>query len=240
MTTLALEVKDLSVAYGGVRAVRRISLELRPGELVALIGSNGAGKTSCLGAIMGLVPAQVGSISFLGEDLRQQATHQRVRKGLTLVPEGRGILTRMTVRENLQIGRVAVPDGAAASVAWDVDRMLEQFPRLAERATQVAGTLSGGEQQMLALARALMSRPKVLLLDEPSMGLSPKMVDAIFEVIKKVSKEGMTMLLVEQNAALALEVADRGYVMESGVITLHGQARDLVSDERVRQSYLGE
>lgn len=240
MTDVALEVKDLSVAYGGVRAVRRVSLKLLKGELVTLIGSNGAGKTSCLGAIMGMVPAKVESVLFLGEDVTQSPTHQRVRKGLTLVPEGRGILTRMTVRENLQIGGAASGQSRAPSTNTDLERMLEQFPRLAERVHQVAGTLSGGEQQMLALARALMAKPKVLLLDEPSMGLSPKMGDAIFDVIKKVSRAGITILLVEQNAALALEIADRGYVMDSGVITLHGQARDLAGDERVRRSYLGD
>jgi branched-chain amino acid transport system ATP-binding protein len=236
--SVALEIRDLSVAYGGVRAVRRASLQVSEGEVVALIGSNGAGKSSTLGAIMGLVPSYGAGVRFFGASLENEPTHRRVRRGLTLVPEGRGILTRMSVLENLQVGAGSQSPGREAEE--HLQRMLAMFPRLAERTAQIAGTLSGGEQQMLALARALMSRPKVLLLDEPSMGLSPKMVDAIFDVIRRIAIERMTILLVEQNAGLALEIADRGYVMESGVITLHGQADDLAADARVRESYLGE
>lgn len=237
--TLALEVNDLSVSYDGVKAVRRISLHVKTGELVALIGSNGAGKTSTLGAIMGITPSTQGSVRLFGQEIGNLKAHARVRQGIALVPEGRGILTRMTVTENLQLG--GYPAGSSPSqIEADIERMFTSFPRLKERANQMAGTMSGGEQQMLAVARALMSHPKVLLLDEPSMGLSPVMVEVIFSVVEKVSESGVTVLLVEQNAALALEMADRGYVMSSGVITLYGDSQALAEDQRVRESYLGE
>jgi branched-chain amino acid transport system ATP-binding protein len=237
--TLALEIRDLSVSYGGVKAVRRISLSLHPGELVSLIGSNGAGKSSCLLGVMGAVQSRQQSLRLFGEEMGHMPTHLRVKSGLALVPEGRGTLSRMTVLENLQVGFVA-GRSTGADAGGALEEVLCLFPRLRERLKQVAGTLSGGEQQMLVLARALISRPRVLLLDEPSMGLSPKMVDVIFDVIRTVSNQGTTILLVEQNAAIALEIADRGYVMESGAITLYGRAPDLAADPRVKQAYLGE
>jgi branched-chain amino acid transport system ATP-binding protein len=235
----ALEVSGLSVSYDGVKAVRKVSLEVSKGELVCLIGSNGAGKTSTMGAVMGVVPSTSASIKLFGEEISHLKPHQRVQKGLTLVPEGRGILTRMTVIENLQIGSYPArskPDQAQK----DIERMFVTFPRLKERAHQLAGTMSGGEQQMLALARALMCHPKVLLLDEPSMGLSPLMVDTIFKVVEDVHKSGVTVVLVEQNAALALDLANRGYVMSSGNITLYGQSGALAADQRVKEAYLGQ
>lgn len=237
--TTALEITDLSVSYDGVRAVRRVSLAVQRGEMVCLIGSNGAGKTSTMGAIMGVVPSTTLSIKLFGEEISHLKSHQRVQQGLSLVPEGRGILTRMTVLENLQIGSHPARS-TPVQVQADIERMFTTFPRLEERAHQLAGTMSGGEQQMLALARALMCHPRVLLLDEPSMGLSPIMVDTIFRVVEQVHQSGVTVLLVEQNAALALDIADRGYVMSSGTITLFGDANALAADQRVKEAYLGE
>lgn len=237
--SIALEVTGLSVAYDGVKAVRSASLTVGVGEMVCLIGSNGAGKTSTMGAIMGVAPSLSGTIKLFDEEIGHLKAHKRVQKGLALVPEGRGILTRMTVMENLQIG--SYPAGSTqAQIQVDIEHMFTLFPRLKERAHQLAGTMSGGEQQMLALSRALMSHPKVLLLDEPSMGLSPLMVDTIFSVIDDVYKSGVTVLLVEQNAALALDLADRGYVMSSGSITLYGAAEALAADARVKEAYLGQ
>ncbi len=237
--TIALEVQDLSVSYDGVNAVRHVSLSVELGEMVCLIGSNGAGKTSTMGAIMGVVPSKTTSIKLFGEEIGHLKAHQRVQRGLSLVPEGRGILTRMTVTENLQIGSYPARS-SPQKVEEDIERMFTIFPRLKERANQMAGTMSGGEQQMLALARALMCHPKVLLLDEPSMGLSPIMVDTIFSVIEDVHQGGVTVVLVEQNAALALDIADRCYVMSSGSLTLYGDAQALAADQRVKEAYLGQ
>ena len=233
-----LEVKGLEVRYGGIRAVKGVDLIVGEGELVCLIGANGAGKTSILKAICGLLPAAAGSVSYSGQPITGVPSFKLVRQGLVLVPEGRGIFGQLSVAENLAMGAFARED--AAEVKRDLEKMLALFPRLAERGTQSAGTLSGGEQQMLALGRALMSKPKLLLLDEPSMGLAPLMVAKIFEVVRRIADEGVTLLLVEQNARMALEAASRGYVMESGVITLEGEAKALLSDPRVREAYLGE
>ena len=233
-----LAVKGLEVRYGGIRAVKGVDLEVGVGELVCLIGANGAGKTSILKAICGLLPAAAGSVSYAGKAITGERSFRLVRDGLVLVPEGRGIFGQLSVAENLAMGAFARND--AAAVRSDLDRMLALFPRLAERSSQSAGTLSGGEQQMLALGRALMSKPRLLLLDEPSMGLAPLMVAKIFEVVRRIASEGVTILLVEQNARMALESASRGYVMESGAITLAGEAKALLADPRVRQAYLGE
>lgn len=233
-----LSVNDVKVAYGGIQAVKGVSLDVRQGELVSLIGSNGAGKTTTMKAITGLLPLGGGQIALAGQTIDGQGPWDLVQQGLAMVPEGRGVFTRMTIVENLQMGAYIRDDTAA--IADDIERVFTTFPRLKERRDQLAGTLSGGEQQMLAMGRALMSRPQVLLLDEPSMGLSPLMVDKIFEVIQEVSKQGVTILLVEQNASRALQIADRGYVMESGLITLSGDAQDLLHDPKVRQAYLGE
>ena len=237
MSEVLLGIHDLQVSYGGIRAVKGISLEIREGELVTLIGANGAGKTTTLKAITGLAPFAGGNILYQGRSIKGQPTHQLLRDGLAMVPEGRGVFTRMSVIENLQMGAYVRRDGAGINA--DIAKMFALFPRLGERASQLAGTLSGGEQQMLAMARALMSRPKLLLLDEPSMGLAPLMVEKIFEVIRGVSANGMTILLVEQNAFLALEAAHRAYVMESGLITLSGDARQVLEDPLVRTAYLG-
>jgi branched-chain amino acid transport system ATP-binding protein len=234
-----LRIKDLKVAYGGIQAVKGVSLEVHSGELVALIGANGAGKTSSLKAITGLLPWRDGEAHYAGQSIRGLAPHQMVARGLAMVPEGRGVFTRMSIVENLLMGAYTRKDGAG-SVQADIDRMFGIFPRLKERASQLAGTLSGGEQQMLAMARALMGHPKLLLLDEPSMGLSPIMVEKIFEVVRSVHEQGTTILLVEQNARLALESASRAYVMESGHITMSGNARQMLDDPRVRAAYLGE
>jgi branched-chain amino acid transport system ATP-binding protein len=228
-----LEVRQLEVHYGGIRAVAGIELTVAQGELVCLIGANGAGKTSTLKAICGLIPSRSGSVHYAGEDISRAAVHELPRKGLVMVPEGRGIFAQLTVEENLAMGAYAHGGG-------DASAQYERFPRLAERRRQIAGTLSGGEQQMLALARALMTKPKLLLLDEPSMGLAPMMVTRIFEVVHDIAAQGVTILLVEQNARLALEMSSRGYVMESGVITLTGEARTLLDNPRVREAYLGE
>jgi len=228
-----LEVKGLEVRYGGIRAVKGIDLEVSEGELVCLIGANGAGKTTTLKAICRLVPSSSATIHYSGKDISRAAVHELPRQGLVMVPEGRGIFPQLTVEENLAMG-------AYARGGADPEKQYATFPRLKERRLQVAGTLSGGEQQMLAIARALMGEPKLLLLDEPSMGLAPMMVARIFEVIREIAGKGVTILLVEQNARLALELAHRGYVMESGTITLSGSARSLLDDSRVKQAYLGE
>ena len=238
MTTPLLELKELKVAYGGIQAVKGIDLHVDPGELVCLIGANGAGKTTTLKGITGLQPIKSGKIHYAGEDITGRPAFQLVRKGLSMVPEGRGVFGALTIEENLAMGAYARDDRAA--IKDDIERVFGLFPRLKERRKQTAGTLSGGEQQMLAMGRALMSRPKLLLLDEPSMGLAPLMVQKVFETVVAVSKEGVTILLIEQNAKLALEVSSRGYVMESGEITLQGKAKQLLSDPKVRAAYLGE
>jgi len=240
-----LKVTRLQVAYGGIQAVKGIDFEVRPGELVTLIGANGAGKTTTLKALTGDL-AWSGQIELFGESIQGIPTHTLVRRGLALVPEGRGVFARMSVIENLQMGafsRTGAGNNAAnsaAEIAADIERMLTLFPRLRERTKQLAGTMSGGEQQMLAMSRALMGRPRLLLLDEPSMGLSPILVEKIFDVIRTVSSAGTPILLVEQNARLALGCAHRGYVMESGQITLTDAASVLLNDARVRSAYLGE
>ena len=233
-----LEVSGLRVAYGGIQAVRGIDFHVEQGEMVALIGANGAGKTSTLKALSRLLNAAGGSIRYNGREISQLEPHQLIGEGIALVPEGRGVFPRMSVLENLLMGAYSRTDKAA--IAADIDHVYSLLPRLRERAQQLAGTLSGGEQQMLAIGRALMSRPKLLFLDEPSMGLAPLLVQKIFEVIKAVADEGMTILLVEQNAKLALEVSQRGYVMESGEITLTGDSATLLADPKVREAYLGE
>ena len=236
--TVLLKVNNLHVAYGGIQAVKGISLEVREGELVSLIGSNGAGKTTTMKAITGTLAASSGHIDYLGRDIQGQGAWDLVKQGLVMVPEGRGVFTRMSILENLQMGAYLRDD--KVGIATDIERVFALFPRLKERSTQLAGTLSGGEQQMLAMGRALLSRPKLLLLDEPSMGLSPIMVDKIFEVIQEVAAMGVTVLLVEQNASRALKIAQRAYVMESGQISMQGQAQDLLHDPKVRAAYLGE
>ena len=235
-----LKVAGLHVAYGGIKAVKGIDLEVNEGELIALIGANGAGKTTTLKAITGTLPEckVEGTISYLGESLKGTKSFHLVERKLAMVPEGRGVFTRMSIRENLMMGAYTCTD--KAGVEADIEKWFDVFPRLKERAAQMAGTLSGGEQQMLAMARALMSHPKLLLLDEPSMGLSPIMVEKIFEVIRKVSSEGITILLVEQNARLALQAAHRGYVMDSGLVTMGGNAAAMLDDPRVKAAYLGE
>ena len=233
-----LQVKGLKVAYGGIQAVKGVDFEVREGELVSLIGSNGAGKTTTMKAITGTLPINDGDIEYLGESLKGKGAWDLVKKGLVMVPEGRGVFARMTITENLQMGAYIRND--KAGIAADIEKMFTIFPRLRERKDQLAGTMSGGEQQMLAMGRALMSQPKVLLLDEPSMGLSPIMVDKIFEVVRDVYALGVTIVLVEQNASRALAIADRGYVMESGLITMTGPGQELLSDPRVRAAYLGE
>jgi len=240
MSENILKVAGLKVAYGGIKAVKGLDLEVNRGELVTLIGANGAGKTTTLKAITGtLPPCKVeGEISYLGKPLRGTPSFRMVQQKLAMVPEGRGVFTRMTIHENLQMGAYTRKD--AAGVNEDVEKWYAVFPRLKERSSQLAGTLSGGEQQMLAMARALMCHPTLLLLDEPSMGLSPIMVEKIFEVIRDVSQQGITILLVEQNAKLALQAAHRGYVMESGSLTMTGNATDMLNDPRVQAAYLGE
>ncbi len=232
-----LETENLKVGYGGIQAVKGISLEVAPGELVALIGSNGAGKTTTLKALAGLLQPTAGKIHYAGKSLHNIPAHQRVRDGLALVPEGRGVFARLTVEENLQMGAYCRDD--EAEIAQDMRRIHALFPRLAERRAQIAGTLSGGEQQMVAMGRALMSQPKLLMLDEPSMGLAPMMVAKIFETIRDISAQGVSILLVEQNARLALEVAQRGYVLESGLVTLSGAASELLGSDAVQRAYLG-
>ncbi len=233
-----LEVTGLRVAYGGIQAVRSITFHVNEGEMVALIGANGAGKTSTLKAIARVLDAAGGDVHFCGEKITRIAPHDVIRQGIALVPEGRGVFPRLTVAENLAMGAFVRSD--AVDIEKDLKMVYGYFPRLKERESQLAGTLSGGEQQMLAIGRALMSRPRLLLLDEPSMGLAPIMVQKIFEVIRAVAAQGMTILLIEQNAKLALETSQRGYVMESGEITLHGAAAQLLDDPKVRAAYLGE
>ena len=238
MATTLLKISGLKVAYGGIKAVKGVDLHVNEGELVTLIGSNGAGKTTTMKAITGTLPMVEGDIEYLGQSIKGKGAWDLVKDGLAMVPEGRGVFTRMTITENLQMGAYIRND--TAEIALDIEKMFTIFPRLRERKDQLAGTMSGGEQQMLAMGRALMSRPKVLLLDEPSMGLSPIMVDKIFEVVRDVSSRGVTVLLVEQNASRALGIADRGYVMESGIVTMNGDAKELLNDPRVRAAYLGE
>jgi branched-chain amino acid transport system ATP-binding protein len=238
MSTTLLKISGLQVAYGGIKAVKGVDLHVNEGELVTLIGSNGAGKTTTMKAITGSLPMADGDIEYLGKSIKGNGAWDLVKDGLAMVPEGRGVFARMTIIENLQMGAYIRND--KAGIAADMEKMFTIFPRLRERKDQLAGTMSGGEQQMLAMGRALMSRPRVLLLDEPSMGLSPIMVDKIFEVVKDVSSQGVTILLVEQNASRALGIADRGYVMESGAVTMNGEAKELLSDPRVRAAYLGE
>lgn len=233
-----LQLRDTKISYGAIEAVKGISLELAKGELVSLIGANGAGKTTTLNAIAGLLPVADGEILYDGEKINTLPAHKRLRQGLALVPEGRGIFTRLTVEENLRMGAYCRRDTDA--IEADMERVFTMLPRVRERLQQVAGTLSGGEQQMVAIGRALLSRPRLLLLDEPSMGLAPLVVEKIFEVIRSVAAEGVTILLVEQNANLALEFSQRAYVMESGRITLTGSGADLLADPKVRAAYLGE
>jgi branched-chain amino acid transport system ATP-binding protein len=231
-------VTGLKVAYGGIQAVKGVDFEVHEGELVSLIGSNGAGKTTTMKAITGILPINDGDIEYMGKSIRGQGPWDLVKQGLAMVPEGRGVFARMTIVENLQMGAYIRTD--KADVLADIDKIFTIFPRLKERRDQLAGTLSGGEQQMLAMGRGLMSRPKVLLLDEPSMGLSPLMVDKIFEVVRDVYAQGVTVLLVEQNASRALAIADRGYVMDSGLVTMSGDAKVMLKDPKVRAAYLGE
>jgi branched-chain amino acid transport system ATP-binding protein len=233
-----LRVSALKVAYGGIQAVKGVSFEVHEGELVSLIGANGAGKTTTLKAITGTQAAASGEIEFMGRSIRGQGPWELVKQGLVMVPEGRGVFARMTIVENLQMGAFVRDD--IKEIASDIERVFTIFPRLKERRNQLAGTMSGGEQQMLAMGRALMARPKVLLMDEPSMGLSPILVDKIFEVVSEIHGQGTTILLVEQNASRALQLASRGYVMDSGEVTMSGEAKALLADPRVRAAYLGE
>ena len=232
-----LDIKNLSVSYGAIDAVKGISLHVDDGEIVSLIGANGAGKTTTLHTITGLVPAKSGSIVFNGQDLLKTKANRIVTLGMAHVPEGRHVFTRMSVQENLEMGAYSLKD--TSHVAEDLDKVYTYFPRLKERRRQLAGTLSGGEQQMVAMGRAMMSRPNTILMDEPSMGLSPKLVKEIFRIIEKLHDEGITVLLVEQNAKMALSIADRAYVLETGRITMEGKASDLLHDEKVRKAYLG-
>lgn len=237
MANTLLKVTGLKVAYGGIQAVKGVTFEVHEGELVSLIGANGAGKTTTLKAITGIQPAVGGDIEYLGKSIKGQGPWDLVKQGLVMVPEGRGTFTRMTITENLQMGAFVRND---KQVDADIDKVFAIFPRLKERRNQLAGTMSGGEQQMLAMGRALMAQPKVLLLDEPSMGLSPIMVDKIFEVVNDIHSRGTTVLLVEQNASRALQLASRGYVMDSGEVTMSGDAKQLLNDPKVRAAYLGE
>lgn len=231
-----LEIRDLQVHYGGIEAVRGISLDVPEGKIVTLIGANGAGKSSTLRAIAGLVKPSAGKISFLDEDITGMDSSMIVSKGITLVPEGRRIFPDMTVLENLKIGAYLRKDDLTEDLNW----VFDLFPRLKERSWQAGGTLSGGEQQMLAVARALMSRPKLMMMDEPSLGLAPLVVQQIFEIIKKINHQGVTILLIEQNASMALKTADLGYVLETGRVTLSGSGKDLLQNEQVRKAYLGK
>ncbi len=238
MADVLLQVSNLKVAYGGIQAVKGVNFEVRAGELVSLIGANGAGKTTTLKAVTGLQPVADGDVLYLGKSIKGQGAWDLAKQGLVMVPEGRGTFTRMTIVENLQMGAYTRSD--KAGIDSDMERVFTFFPRLKERRDQLAGTMSGGEQQMLAMGRALMARPKVLLLDEPSMGLSPIMVDKIFEVVNEIHGQGVTVLLVEQNASRALQLANRGYVMESGLVTMTGPGAELLADPKVRAAYLGE
>lgn len=240
MVDNVLKISNLKVAYGGIKAVKGIDLEVNKGELITLIGANGAGKTTTLKAITGTLPSckVEGEILYDGKSIRGINSFELVNNHLAMVPEGRGVFTRMTILENLMMGAFTRND--KAGINQDIEKWFAVFPRLKERAAQLAGTLSGGEQQMLAMARALMSHPKLLLLDEPSMGLSPIMVEKIFEVVRNVSAQDVTILLVEQNAKLALQAAHRGYVMDSGAITMTGKGKDMLNDPKVQAAYLGE
>lgn len=238
MPEALLEIRNLSVHYGAIEAVKSLNLQVEAGEHVTLIGANGAGKTSTLKALTGLIPASAGSLHFAGQPLNNLAAHERLKLGLAMVPEGRGVFARMSVLENLHAGAYLRRDTAA--INDDIERILDSFAHLRRRLQQPAGLMSGGEQQMLALGRALMSRPRLLVLDEPSMGLAPVMVEKIFQVIEQVCRTGMTLLLVEQNARLALQVTQRGYVMDSGRISLQGASSQLLDDPQVRAAYLGE
>ena len=233
-----LEVKDLSVYYGVIQALKGISFEVNEGEIVTLIGANGAGKTTTMQSVIGLIPSQGGTVTYDGHDISKMPCHKIVHLGMSQVPEGRRVFQELTVYENLVMGAYSIKDNA--TFKEDIEKIYTRFPRLAERKNQVAGTLSGGEQQMLAIGRALMSRPKLLMLDEPSMGLSPIFVNEIFNIIKDVSADGVTVLLVEQNAKKALSIADRAYVLETGKIILEGDAKELMNDESVKKAYLGE
>ena len=237
MANILLKVTNLKVAYGGIQAVKGVSFEVNEGELVSLIGANGAGKTTTLKAITGLQPVAAGDIEYLGKSIKGQGAWDLVKQGLVMVPEGRGTFARMTITENLQMGAFVRDDN---EVDADIEKVFAIFPRLKERRNQLAGTMSGGEQQMLAMGRALMAKPKVLLMDEPSMGLSPIMVDKIFEVVNDIHQRGTTVLLVEQNASRARQLASRGYVMDSGEVTMSGDAKMLLNDPKVRAAYLGE
>ncbi|MCX5913573.1 MAG: ABC transporter ATP-binding protein [Deltaproteobacteria bacterium] len=232
-----LEIRDLQVSYGSIRALKGVSLDVRKGELVALIGANGAGKTTLLNAISGFNRARQGAIVFLGEEIHRLSPNAIVAKGIAQVPEGRSILTQMTVMENLEMGAYVRKDGP--EVRNDLEKILKWFPRLRERKNQLGGTLSGGEQQMLAIGRGLMSRPRILLLDEPSMGLSPLMVKEVFQIIEAIRKEGTTLLLVEQNARMALKSADRGYVLENGLVVFQDTAARLGDSPMIKEAYLG-
>ena len=238
MTQPILSIKGLQVSYGGIKAVKDMNMDVMEGELISLIGSNGAGKTTTLKAVTGMIPTKAGEIMYRGKSIKGVPSWDLLAQGLVMVPEGRGVFARMTIVENLQMGAHLRND--KGGIEADIQKMFKIFPRLEERATQLAGTMSGGEQQMLAMGRALMSQPKLLILDEPSMGLSPVMTEKIFEVIKQVSDDGITVVLVEQNAKLALQAADRGYVMDSGIMTMTGAAADMLDDPRVRAAYLGE
>ena len=238
MANLLLKVTGLKVAYGGIQAVKGVDFEVREGELVTLIGSNGAGKTTTMKAITGTLPAAEGDIEYLGKSIKGKGSWDLVREGLAMVPEGRGVFTRMTITENLQMGAYIRED--KPEIANDIDMVFGIFPRLKERFTQLAGTLSGGEQQMLAIGRGLMSEPDLLIMDEPSLGLSPLLVEEMFALIQRINREGQSILLMEQNAVQTLAIANRAYVMESGTVTMNGPAKELLNDPRVRAAYLGE
>lgn len=236
MSDILLEIKDLHVSYGGIQAVKGIDIEVPKGEIVTLIGANGAGKSTTLRTIAGLVKAEKGSIKFKGNELRGMKTNDIVAKGITLVPEGRRVFPDLTVLENLKIGAYMRTDSLDEDIKWIYDL----FPRLEERSWQLAGTLSGGEQQMLAVGRALMSKPELIMMDEPSLGLAPLVVQGIFDIIREINNQGVTILLIEQNANMALKAAHRGYVMETGVITMVGRGMELLNDESVKAAYLGK
>ena len=232
-----LEVKDLEVYYGVIRALKNISFEVNEGEIVTLIGANGAGKTTTMQSVIGLIPSRAGTVIYDGHDITKIPCHKIVHLGMSQVPEGRRVFQELTVYENLMMG--AYSQGKKANFKEDIEKIYERFPRLAERRNQIAGTLSGGEQQMLAMGRALMSHPKLLMLDEPSMGLSPLLVDQVFEIIKDINKDGTTILLVEQNAGKSLAISDRAYVLETGSIVLSGTGAELAASEEVKKAYLG-
>lgn len=233
-----LEVKDLSVYYGVIRALKGISFEVNEGEIVTLIGANGAGKTTTMQSIMGLIPGKTGTVLYNGQDITHLPAHNIVHLGMTQVPEGRRVFQELTVYENLLMGAYTQKD--SKTVKTDIEKIYTKFPRLGERKTQVAGTLSGGEQQMLAVGRGLMSRPKVLMMDEPSLGLAPLVVQGIFDIIREINRQGVTILLIEQNANMALKIADLAYVLETGTITMSGTGAELLADEKVKEAYLGK